>query len=508
MRSTAWSLLLACALAAPSAQAQIRWRTYRPGIRIGETDTATQHWWAVAVDLRDPHIGVRATRAADHGITVGTFARRYGVQVAVNGGFFNFSGYVPSGLSMADGTAWHADGAGEGFLAVGADGRVDYQRSPRDAVPNADLPDWYRQAVGGHPMLIWDGVSVTTPCPAGADLCSVRNPRTASGISRDGRTLYLITVDGRMKGSSGMTLPELAAVMRGLGVWRGLNHDGGGSTTLYVAGSGVLNHPSDGSERVVANHLGIVWRDPRCTGTVRGTVRDRVTRRPIAGASVSIAGGGTDRTDAAGAFSIASVSCDVVTLTATAAGHAAAMRDVPVDPLSTSDGSITLAPVTTPMDAGVVRDAGTRLDATVADVPRVDVVRVDVVRVDVVRVDVSPSDVSPVDSGRDATTVADLGVADAGEPDAGVDATTEDVPGDSTEDDVPTTVEADGSTAEWDGGPDADEAPPPDAAGDGGGCQCDAGAAVAPSPGLGWAGLLGLALWWRRRRSGATERRR
>lgn len=499
MRSTAWSLLLAFALAAPSAQAQIRWRTYRPGIRIGETDTATQHWWAVAVDLRDPHIGVRATRAADHGITVGTFARRYGVQVAINGGFFNFSGYVPSGLSMADGTAWHADGAGEGFLAVGADGRVDYQRSPRDAVSNADLPDWYRQAVGGHPMLIWDGVSVTTPCPAGSDLCSVRNPRTASGVSRDGRTLYLVTVDGRMKGSSGMTLPELAAVMRGLGVWRGINHDGGGSTTLYVAGSGVLNHPSDGRERVVANHLGIVWRDPRCTGTVRGTVRNRVTRRPIAGASVSIAGGGTDRTDAAGAFSIASVSCDVVTLRATAAGYAAAMRDVPVDPLTASDGSITLAPVTTPMDAGVVRDAGTRLDAAVADVPRVDVPRVDVLRVDV-----SASDAP--DADRDAATAADLGVADVGEPDVGADAATdEDAP---VDEDAPTTVEADGSTAEWDGGPDADDAPPPEATDDGGGCQCDAGAPVAPSPAGLWATLLGLALWWRRRRPGATARRR
>jgi MYXO-CTERM domain-containing protein len=500
MRSTAWSLLLACALAAPSAGAQIRWRTYRPGIRIGETDTATQHWWAVAVDLRDPHIGVRATRAADHGITVGTFARRYGVQVAVNGGFFNFGGYVPSGLSMADGTAWHADSAGESFLAVGADGRVDYQRSPRDVVSNAALPDWYRQAVGGHPMLIWDGASVTTPCPAGADLCTARHPRTASGISRDGRTLYLVTVDGRMKGSSGMTLPELAAVMRGLGVWRGLNHDGGGSTTLYVAGSGVLNRPSDGRERVVANHLGIVWRDPRCTGTVRGTVRNRVTRRPIAGASVSIAGGGTDRTDAAGAFSIASVSCDVVTLRATAAGYAAAMREVPVDPLTTSDGSITLAPVTTPMDAGVVRDAGTRLDATVADVPRVDVPRVDVLRVDVTTSDAP-------DAGRDAATAADLGVADAGEPDAGADAATdEDAP---VDEDAPTTVEADGSTAEWDGGPDADDAPPPEATDDGGGCQCDAGAGVAPSPpAAAWAGLLGLALWWRRRRSGATARRR
>ncbi|MDO9019448.1 MAG: phosphodiester glycosidase family protein [Deltaproteobacteria bacterium] len=487
MRSPVWSLLLACALAAPAASAQIRWRTYRPGIRIGETDTATQHWWAVTVDLQSPRIGVRATRAADHGITVSTFAQRYGAQVAINGGFFNFSGYVPSGLSMADGRAWHDDSAGESFVAVGADGRVEYQRSPGSVVRSADLPDWYRQAVGGHPTLVWDGASVTTPCPAGAELCTARHPRTASGVSRDGRTLYLITVDGRMTGSAGMTLPELAAVMRNLGVWRGINHDGGGSTTLFVAGSGVLNRPSDGRERVVANHLGIVWRDPRCTGTVRGTVRDRATRRPLAGASVSIVGGGTDRADAMGAFSIGAVSCDVVTLRATAAGHVAGMREVPVDPLSVSDGSITLAATPSPMDAGTVRDAGmvrdtgTRIDVTVG----VDMPRVDVQTTDRATADVGTADVEPADVGT-----ADVGMEDVGAEDVGA------------EDDVPTVIESDGSTTEWDGGADADEAPP-EAMDDAAGCQCTAGVPTAPGRAAPWMGLLGLALLRRRGRRGS-----
>src|SRR5687768_6932826 len=86
----AFGLVLAFAALAPrEVAAQPRWRTYRPGIRIGETDSATQHWWVVAVDLSSTRIGVRATCAADHGITVSTFARRYGVQVAINGGFFN-----------------------------------------------------------------------------------------------------------------------------------------------------------------------------------------------------------------------------------------------------------------------------------------------------------------------------------------------------------------------------------------------------------------------------------
>ena len=36
-----------------------------------------------------------------------------------------------------------------------------------------------------------------------------------------------------------------------------MNLDGGGSSAMYVRGRGVVNDPSDGSQRVVANHLGV-----------------------------------------------------------------------------------------------------------------------------------------------------------------------------------------------------------------------------------------------------------
>jgi hypothetical protein len=55
-----------------------------------------------------------------------------------------------------------------------------------------------------------------------------------------------------------MTRAELASLMLDLGAFRALNLDGGGSTAIYLQGSGVLNRPSDGSERVVASHLGFV----------------------------------------------------------------------------------------------------------------------------------------------------------------------------------------------------------------------------------------------------------
>ncbi|HEU4752525.1 MAG TPA: phosphodiester glycosidase family protein, partial [Armatimonadota bacterium] len=80
-----------------------------------------------------------------------------------------------------------------------------------------------------------------------------RHPRTAVGFN--GRKLYLFVTDGRQPGYSiGMSLPEVAQVMKELGCTDALNMDGGGSSTLWVRGS-VVNRPSDGKERAVANGL-------------------------------------------------------------------------------------------------------------------------------------------------------------------------------------------------------------------------------------------------------------
>lgn len=60
-----------------------------------------------------------------------------------------------------------------------------------------------------------------------------RHPRTAFGLSQDGRYLYWLTVDGRQPGHSvGATCHELAELLRSLGCASGMNMDGGGSTTL------------------------------------------------------------------------------------------------------------------------------------------------------------------------------------------------------------------------------------------------------------------------------------
>ncbi len=121
-----------------------------------------------------------------------------------------------------------------------------------------------KEAVGGLPRIIRDGrVSVETDIDGGKKFATQRHPRTAVGFSADSTRLWLVTVDGRQPGySMGMTLFELAEFLLKLGVYQGVNLDGGGSTTMVVRGS-VVNRPSDlQGERPVANAVLVVSRAP------------------------------------------------------------------------------------------------------------------------------------------------------------------------------------------------------------------------------------------------------
>ncbi|PYO75986.1 MAG: hypothetical protein DMD63_15505 [Gemmatimonadetes bacterium] len=116
--------------------------------------------------------------------------------------------------------------------------------------------------VGGWPRILRDGENIAGDAATLEGTLSrnaeSRHPRTAIGFSRDSSTLLLLTVDGRSESSGGMTLVELANVMRELGAWQAMNFDGGGSTTMVVEGR-VVNHPSDKEgERAVGNAVLVV----------------------------------------------------------------------------------------------------------------------------------------------------------------------------------------------------------------------------------------------------------
>ena len=102
-------------------------------------------------------------------------------------------------------------------------------------------------ALAGGPVLVQAGAVREWKPP------QPRHPRTALGWNAT--HLFLVVVDGRQPWLSvGMTLPELADLMKRLRCRDALNLDGGGSSTLWLNGK-VVNSPSDGRERAVANGL-------------------------------------------------------------------------------------------------------------------------------------------------------------------------------------------------------------------------------------------------------------
>lgn len=116
------------------------------------------------------------------------------------------------------------------------------------------------QAICGMPRLVRDGkINIETNRSNRDVFVATRQPRTAIGVNKSRKTLYIVTVDGRQSDYSvGMTLSELADFMIKLGVNDGLNLDGGSSTTLWLKGK-VVNRPSDfQAERPVANALMII----------------------------------------------------------------------------------------------------------------------------------------------------------------------------------------------------------------------------------------------------------
>lgn len=117
------------------------------------------------------------------------------------------------------------------------------------------------ESIGGAPVLVRHGRRWVAS--SGPDFVMGRHPRTAVGWTAHGDVL-LVTVDGRQPGwSVGMTLPELADFMVGLGAVEAMNLDGGGSTTFAENGGTVENRPSDrlvrrnGHEQVV--HVPSSW---------------------------------------------------------------------------------------------------------------------------------------------------------------------------------------------------------------------------------------------------------
>ncbi|MFO1052535.1 MAG: phosphodiester glycosidase family protein [Planctomycetota bacterium] len=177
---------------------------------------------------------------------------RGGAIAAINGGFFDVKTGEPDGLRVVDGALRSAANERRAeALVVDRAGSSGFRPAASVEVSRVDL------ALAAGPLLLRGGEVVESRRRE-----DPRHPRTAIGRRADG-TLLLLCADGRTEHAAGLSFAELTALMRELGCTDALNLDGGGSTTLWLAAQGVVNHPCDNKlfdhrgERAVSDALGV-----------------------------------------------------------------------------------------------------------------------------------------------------------------------------------------------------------------------------------------------------------
>ncbi|KJU98046.1 phosphodiester glycosidase family protein [Streptococcus gordonii] len=172
--------------------------------------------------------------------------------LAVNGDYYgaNSTGYViRNGVVYRDTVR---EDSSNGDLAIYKDGsfKIIYE----DEISADQLvKDGVVNLLAFGPSLVENGeIVVDTNSEVGQSMAS--NPRTAIGIIDENHYIIVVS-DGRTSESQGLSLYELAEVMKSYGVKTAYNLDGGGSSTLYFNGK-VINKPTTNgniSERAVSD---------------------------------------------------------------------------------------------------------------------------------------------------------------------------------------------------------------------------------------------------------------
>ncbi len=249
-----------------------------PGVAIYSATRTNppQRLFIAEVDLTNPHVRLHVSPGGPDPDGDGPWettlmrptkiAARENYDLVVNGDFFSALGVKDAegtnsayraaiwssvlGPAVSGGRVWSTSTNARPCLVVSRAGKVSIR-----AVKQPQSDDW--EVIAGNVMLVRDGKIVPH------EKNKVRHPRTVVGLNQDATKLVLLVVDGRKPGVAlGMSYDELAAELFRLGCHDALNLDGGGSSVLAVRDSAngefkILNQPTDGRERAVANVLGI-----------------------------------------------------------------------------------------------------------------------------------------------------------------------------------------------------------------------------------------------------------
>jgi exopolysaccharide biosynthesis protein len=201
------------------------------------------------VDLTLPEVQVRVVAGPRR--TTESIVREGMADLAINANYFGGDGIV--GLVIVDGREVSGPRGDDPVLLIYDTGLAEVTTQDRVGlhVVQAVAGVGVSETAAFGSLLIEDGENLgkTTRVEP-----SKRHPRSAVGVCEDGRTLYLVVIDGRQPGHSvGVTLPELAAILLEAGASDAINLDGGGSAsmvwrdgdTLFATKqSGVIRRPA------------------------------------------------------------------------------------------------------------------------------------------------------------------------------------------------------------------------------------------------------------------------
>ncbi len=220
---------------------------------VMELFNSSQAVYVIDIDtsMADFEFGVAGR---DSTLITSLFAPQEEALAAINGTFFNIKEqYNVHYVRMNDSVIAVTDEKEFGIRATGVFTCTGEK---------ADIAPWgpEREDTGGTaaeaalvsgPLLTDEGVDMALEMTG---FNANRHPRTLIGATHDGHILFIV-VDGRQPGyADGMSLFELRSLAHSLGCTDAMNLDGGGSTTMYVAGeggNGVVNRPSGKVERPV-----------------------------------------------------------------------------------------------------------------------------------------------------------------------------------------------------------------------------------------------------------------
>ena len=221
-------------------------------ISINLTETTINHTQVYVADVRVSSSDYLKTAFAQNSFGTNVTAKTSVTAadndaiLAVNGDFYgaNSSGYViRNGVVYRD-TA--RENSNNGDLAIYKDGtfKIIYE----DQISAEQLvKDGVINLLAFGPALVENGkIAVGKNQEVGQAMAS--NPRTAIGIIDENHYIIVVS-DGRTSESEGLSLYQLAEVMKSYGAKTAYNLDGGGSSTLYFNGQ-VINKPTTGGNKI------------------------------------------------------------------------------------------------------------------------------------------------------------------------------------------------------------------------------------------------------------------